>query len=83
MTFTPIYGILYHEEEYVYNHNKGGCIMATTSIRKTFVAKNKKTYVELLKAVNTPKRIKKNTPTSKEVKRGEELLTQFSFHSKI
>ena len=57
--------------------------MATTSIRKTFVAKNKKTYVEILKAVNTPKRIKKNTPTSKEVKRGEELLTQFSFHSKI
>lgn len=56
--------------------------MATVSIRKNFVAKNKKTYIDIVKAVNAPREIKKNTQTSHEVKRGAELLAQFSFRSK-
>ena len=53
--------------------------MATASICKDFVATNKKTYTDMLKAVNVPRKTKNNTKISQEVKRGAELLVQFSF----
>ena len=53
--------------------------MATASVCKDFVATNKKTYIDMLKAVNAPKKIRGGVKTSQEVKRGAELLAQFSF----
>ena len=53
--------------------------MATASIRKHFVATNEKTYIDMLEAVNTPRDTKNGIETSREVKRGAELLAKFSF----
>ena len=53
--------------------------MATASICKDFVATNKKTYVDMLKAVNAPRKTRNSVKVSQEVKRGAELLAQFSF----
>jgi hypothetical protein len=53
--------------------------MATTSICKDFVATNKKTYTDMLKAVNTSRKTRNSVKVSQEVKRGAELLAQFSF----
>ena len=53
--------------------------MATASICKDFVATNKKTYTDMLKAVNVPRKTRNGIKTSQEVKRGAELLVQFSF----
>lgn len=53
--------------------------MATASICKDFVVTNKKTYIDMLKAVNTPRKTRNSVKVSQEVKRGAELLAQFSF----
>lgn len=53
--------------------------MATASIYKDFVATNKKTYTDILKAVNSPRKTRNDVKTSHEVKRGVELLARFSF----
>ncbi len=54
--------------------------MATTSIKKQFIAKDIKTFNTLAKEVeNAPTReVKVSNPSS--LKRGTELLKQFSFH---
>lgn len=53
--------------------------MATTSIRKQFVAKDIQTFNKLVKEVEhiPPRTVKEES--SSNIKRGKELLKQFSF----
>lgn len=53
--------------------------MATASIYKDFVATNEKIYIDMLEAVNTPRKTRNGVKMSQEVKRGVELLARFSF----
>lgn len=53
--------------------------MATSSITKEFVIKDKNAYLKIAEEINSkPKRIVKVTSPS-NIKRGTELLKQFSF----
>ena len=55
--------------------------MVTVSIYKDFAATNEKTYIDMLEAVNAPRKTRNGVKMSQEVKRGAELLVKFSFRS--
>ena len=62
----------------------GGIIMATTSITKNFSVKDEKAYEELLKKISDSENSKpvRTIIPSSSLKRGNDLLKQFSFRSK-
>ena len=54
--------------------------MATSSITKNFVAKDKSVYEKLAKDIKAAETKKTEHPQNTSWKRGQELLKRFSFH---
>lgn len=62
-------------------HGKGGAIMATSSITKTFTIKDSEAYTRFMKLQEEPV-AEQPRQTTKRLEEGIEKLKQFSFHSK-
>ncbi len=63
------------------HRRKGGVIMATSSITKTFTIKDNEAYVRFMKLQEEPVTEQPRQAT-KRLEEGIEKLKQFSFHSK-
>lgn len=63
------------------HHRKGGVIMATSSITKTFTIKDSEAYIRFMRLQEEPV-IEQPRQTTKRLEEGIEKLKQFSFHSK-